>query len=565
MKLKEQEKILLMVSPFLTPLCPPVGISCLKSFLQREGYQVKTVDLQVNIKMREISYQYFDTLKRFIPETKRGHFFNIGLDVMWNHFMAHLKSNDQERLLQTVKILVQKNFLMEISTEQGNQLINLVNYFYQEYKKILLNLYCREKPTILGLSTYKGTLASSLYALKLMKEINSDVVTFMGGPIFSQHLYPDTPNYHRFIKEAVYIDKVFIGEGEQLLLKYLNNELSIGQKVFTLEDIDNHLLNLDTLELPDYTDFNLAEYPMLPAYTSRGCVKKCSFCAETLYWKKYRCKNIEKIVHEFSMLYKKYGRRLFMLTDCLINPIASKLSQGIIDRNLPFYWDVYLRVDERVSNPEYTFLWRRGGFYRGRLGVESGSQKILDLMDKGITIEQIKKSLISLAEAGIKTSTYWVAGHPGETEDDFQKTLDLVEELQDVIYEAECDPFRYYFTGQVSADYWASQFGNQVLYPEEMTDLLLVQTWELKSVPSREIGYERACRFREHCKKLGISNPYTVSEIHEADRRWTKLQKNAVPSILDLNNGNVSLEEKNSIRRQIKAKVLARDDVEFAF
>jgi radical SAM superfamily enzyme YgiQ (UPF0313 family) len=78
-------------------------------------------------------------------------------------------------------------------------------------------------------------------------------------------------------------------------------------------------------------------------------------------------------------------------------------------------------------------LWRRGGFYRARLGIESGSPKILQKMGKNTTIDQIKKALSNLAYARIKTTTYWIVGYPGETEEDFLKTLTLIKELQNEI------------------------------------------------------------------------------------------------------------------------------------
>jgi radical SAM superfamily enzyme YgiQ (UPF0313 family) len=221
-----------------------------------------------------------------------------------------------------------------------------------------------------------------------------------------------------------------------------------------------------------------------------------------------------------------------VLTDCLINPVVTDLAKELIRRGLKVYWDVTLKVDRKTCDPEYTMLWRRGGFYRARLGIESGSQQLLNIIDKKITIQQIKKSLINIASAGIKTTAYLIAGHPGETEEDFQKTLDLVEELQDYIYEVECDPFRFYYTGQVNTGIWNNK---RLLYPEDDTNMMLIQTWILDEYPPRQVIYERGCRLKAHCKKLGIPNPYSVREIHEADQRWKRLHKNAVPALWELN------------------------------
>lgn len=526
------KKIVLMTMPFLTPLIPPLGISCLKSYLQKNGYPVKTIDAMAEIPVRQLCYLYFNTLESYIPEIKKGHFFNVGLDVLFNHYMAHFNHTDESKYLQLVKLLVYRNFYVHIDDKQVRELNKIVADFFQELEKFLIERIGEEKPAFLGLSVYKGTLAASLFAAKLVKKIWPGIETAMGGTIFSQDLFPGTPNFNVFLERAPYIDKIFIGESEELFLQYLSGNLP-DQRVYTLKDIKNRLIDLDSLDIPDYSDFDLSAYPLLPSYTSRGCIYRCSFCAETVFWKQYHRKSVEKVIEDFTRLSRQFGKNLFVLTDCLINPLVTELSEDLIRRKLEIYWDVYIKVDEHTCDPSYTRLWRQGGFYRARLGIESGSQRMLNIIDKKITLRQIKESLTSLASAGIKTTTYWIAGHPGETEQDFQQTLDLLEELQDYIFEAECDPFRFFYKGQVNtnADIWNNK---RLLYPEDDTNMLLTQTWVLDEYPAREVIYERECRFKEHCKKLGIPNPYSIGEIVEADQRWQHLHKNAVPPLLAL-------------------------------
>ncbi|MFC2155234.1 radical SAM protein [Acidobacteriota bacterium] len=128
-----------------------------------------------------------------------------------------------------------------------------------------------------------------------------------------------------------------------------------------------------------------------------------------------------------------------------------------------------------MCSDENTLLWRKGGFYRARIGVESGSQRILDLMGKHINIAQVKTALTSLAAAGIKTTTYWIIKYPGETKEDFRETLDLLEELRDVIYKTNCNPFWYFLTGQPASEEWA-QNRPMPLYSEKERESLLIQT-----------------------------------------------------------------------------------------
>jgi radical SAM superfamily enzyme YgiQ (UPF0313 family) len=177
-----------------------------------------------------------------------------------------------------------------------------------------------------------------------------------------------------------------------------------------------------------------------------------------------------------------------------------------------------------------------GGFYRARLGFESGSERILRLMHKKISPDRIRRALTALANAGIKTTTYWVICYPGETESDFQETLRLLCEPKDVIYEADWHPFHSFPFGRVSSRQWARTFGIETVYPEAFSDALVTQTWRLKTDPPREEVYERLNRFGGTCAELKIPNPYSLLEIFQADKRREKLHPQAGPNILELRN-----------------------------
>ena len=559
-----REKILLLVMPYMAPLCPPMGMSCLKSYLGKHGYDVTAVDVMAELAIKEAAYKYLDTLKTFIPLFRQAFFFNVGIDALKNHFMAYINYTDRKKYIELVKTIVYQNYYVRLDDDQAAELHRVVENLFAKVEKYLLYLLQREKPTIVGISVYRGTLASSLFAFRLIKEKYSHIKTVMGGAIFSQELIPNTPNFELFLQRAQYIDKIIIGEGESLFLKLLKGELPENKRVYTLEDINDEIVDLDAVDLPDFSDFDLTKYPIIPSYTSRGCVYHCSFCTEASFWKRYRKKEVKKIADELTVMRQKYNRKLFVLTDCLINPVVTELANEMIARDLNIYWDVYIRVDKHVCDPEYTLLWRRGGFYRARIGIETGSQRVLDLMDKKITIEQSKAAIASLAAAGIKATTYWAVGHPGETEEDFLQTLDFLTEMQDEIYEAEADPFRYFYAGQGSSNFWAEEYGNSPVYPEEATDMLLVQTWTLNTEPDRQEIYDRLCRFKDHCRKLGITNLDSVSEIYNSDERWKRLHQNAVPSFIELNEKQY-VEENKNVTPLLSIRDTSVEQVDFAF
>jgi radical SAM superfamily enzyme YgiQ (UPF0313 family) len=554
------EKILLVLPPFWDPQIPPVGISCLKSYLKRHYFHVTTVDANIESQFREILKEYFEMLKTFIPEDKGRHMYNIGHDVLRRHMMAHLNYENEEKYIELTKTLIFQIFFEEVTKEHVIELNNLLTTFYSRLEMYILDMLARENPTVFGLSVYGSTLPASLFAFKLAKEKNPTVMTVMGGGIFSGELALHSPDFEFFLEKTPYIDKIIVGEGELLFHKLLKGELPESQKVFTLDDIDGETLDIQRVEIPDFSDFNLQHYAQMASYTSRSCPFQCSFCVETTHWGKFRRKSAPQIVDELVKLYNQYKYQLFFMCDSLLNPVVTDLAKEFVQSDMSLYWGGYLRVDKHACDIENTLLWRRGGFYRARLGVESGSQRILDAMGKHITVQQIKDSISSLAYAGIKTTTYWVIGYPGETEIDFQETLDVIEEFKDDIYEADCNPFWFFLTGQVKSEDWRIKNDYMLLYPEYARDLLLIQTWILKGEPSRQDTYQRVTRFIQHCKELGIPNPYSLYEIDLADERWKKLHKNAVPSLVELIDPDAYITECKHAHKFSLAHNLLQDD-----
>ena len=392
----------------------------------------------------------------------------------------------------------------------------------------------------------------------------------MGGGIFADSHMKGSPNFDRLLDVSKgVIDNIFIGEGELPLLKYLRGELPYEQRVYTVDDVGGRVLDLKNALPPDLSDLNIRKYSHLPGTASFSCKYKCSFCNDVKFRGKYRKRDIGEAVDEMVGLYRMVelnnvntGHQLFFMTDSLMNPILMEMSQELIKKNVSLYYDGYYKVDDMAVEAENTLLWRKSGLYRVRLGVESGSQKVLDLMRKGITVEQIRGAVKGFALAGIKTTTYWVIGHPGESEEDFQMTLDLVEELKNSIYQAECNPFLYHYSGQNSSDQWQDK--RELLYPEDARDMLVFDSWTLDMEPVREVAYERMHRFVNHCKKLGIPNPYTFKEIFDADRRWKKLQKFAVPSLDEF--GEMGGDEiKDNVNKRMFAGKYRQDDGDFNF
>jgi radical SAM superfamily enzyme YgiQ (UPF0313 family) len=561
----KNERVLLMLLPFWDPQVPPLGISCLKSWLNQQQYEVKLADANVEAPFREIRDSYYQLLEQHVPAEWREHLRNIGHDVLRNHMTAHLRFTDEKAYRKLLRDIIFKTFFTRFTTAQIRELEDLIVLFYQRLESYMKEWLEQEKPTVLGLSVYSGTIAASLFAFKLAKEMYPSILTVMGGGIFSGELAVGSPNFEFFLEQTPYLDKILVGEGEVLFSRLLSGQLTPGQRVFTREDLRGEALDLTAVSIPDFSDFDLRFYPGLAAYTSRSCPFQCSFCVETVYWGKYRKKSGEHIATELQQLHETYGGQLFVMCDSLLNPVITELARAMLHREISLYWDGYLRADPAVGDRENTLLWRRGGFYRARLGLESGSEQILKSMGKKISLDQVKQAVSSLAHAGIKTTTMWVIGYPGESEADFQKTLDLIEELRDDIYEADCNPFWYFLTGQVNSPGWARKNKSLLLYPETAKEMLLLQTWILDGEPSRQETFRRVNRFAAHLRKMEIPNPYTLQDFYRADERWKKLHKHAVPPLVELTDRDHYIDENLGINPLLTAENPLHRESEFEF
>ncbi|MCP4220450.1 MAG: hypothetical protein GY765_37815, partial [bacterium] len=268
---KENKKILLVLLPYWTGLIPPLGISCLKSYLRGHGYEVKTADANIERRFRDIYATYFAELKQMIPPKKQGNFYNIGNDVLRNHMMAHMNRSsagvgnrqaceEKGAYTEVVKELVFRTFFTAVSAGQVERLDTLIADFYNALETYMAELLDTEQPDVLGVSVYNGTLPASMYAFRMAKQRRPRMLTVMGGGVFADQLSPGpshaagsacdvgSPNFDAFLDAAPYIDKIIVGEGEQMFLKLLRGELPEDQRVFRLQDIGFELLNLETVD-----------------------------------------------------------------------------------------------------------------------------------------------------------------------------------------------------------------------------------------------------------------------------------------------------------------------------
>ncbi len=537
MQKEKPYKVKLSIMPFWSPLTPPMGIACLKSYLEQNGYSVRTKDYNAISSLFDFGGRYIALMKSYTPIDRMGNIAMVGYDVLMAHLIAYnnredFSLNDYHEL---VRQLILNNFFYESSDEAIENLCELVEQFYALLAEYLINDIKERDFDVYGISCYSLTLGPSIFAFKFVKKHFPEVKTVMGGGIFADQFNSNSLELETFAQKATYIDYFLLGEGEIILLNLLESNFQDVPRII-VSDKTVKKVCLDDTTLPDFSDFDMNSYPQLVAYSSRSCPFQCGFCSETVQWGKYRNKREEKVVFELRSLTKKYGKNIIVLTDSLLNPNIDKLADALLE--VPpeerFYWDTYLRVCDMAEDMEKVKKWRKAGLYRVRLGIESGSQHVLDLMDKRITIEKIKSNLQNLADAGLKISTFWVVGFPGETKEDFHETLDFLREIKDNLYEVDPHPFYFYPSGQVDSESWEKIYGYESIYEDKYNDMLMCTYYKLNCQPCREEIYRRLELFRERCEECNIPNPYSLIDIYHADKRWKKLHKAAVPLLNDL-------------------------------
>ncbi|MGB9631260.1 MAG: B12-binding domain-containing radical SAM protein, partial [Candidatus Methanodesulfokora sp.] len=190
--------------------------------------------------------------------------------------------------------------------------------------------------------------------------------------------------------------------------------------------------NLDEIPIPAYDllPMHLYRFESLrfgTIITSRGCPFNCIFCSSSLqFGKRWRAHSKERVIEELRILHQDYGvREVEFLDDTftLDRRRAREISREIVREGLDISWTASSRVN--TFDLETGREMKRAGAHTIYFGIESGSQKILDLIGKGITVEQSISAVKSAKKAKLRALGSFIIGFPEETEDDIRRTIDF--------------------------------------------------------------------------------------------------------------------------------------------
>lgn len=513
----EGSRILLLLPPFYTPYTPPLGISVVKSYIEQQGFRVKCFDFNTVPHIWVSHHKYFEVLQHARGLTPQHGYTNLWY-ILQAHMMAQLNGLDAQGCL---KLLTQvlPIYDLEPAPEILNALLPIVEGLFADLEQTLLSECDIASFAVVGTSTYSTSLGPSLHILKRVKELAPETVTLMGGGVFADDLASGSDNLETLLREYDFVDHIVMGEGEVLFNELLRGRLR-HKRVLARTDLQVPLLDMKDVMIPDYTDFHMPNYLHLCIEGARSCPFQCKFCSETVQWGDYRKKPAGVLAEQMIRLVEDYGNKTFFMGDSLMNPYIEELSKSLLERNADVLYDGYLRADRIATDRVRTKRWAKSGCVRTRLGIESASAKVLTAMKKETTPEGISKAIKTLASAGIRVTTLWIVGFPGETEEDFQETLDFIREHHRFIYELDVHYYYYYPYGQV----WSRLHKCYPLYPPGVIEYVKFQQWEIEDCdPPRDVKFDRLRRINDLATEVGIPNLHTLGARYRAEERWQLL------------------------------------------
>jgi radical SAM superfamily enzyme YgiQ (UPF0313 family) len=201
----------------------------------------------------------------------------------------------------------------------------------------------------------------------------------------------------------------------------------------------NFIENLDSLPIPSRELIDMKKYsahlktqntPATTIMTSRGCPFQCIYCSKPITGSKLRSVSPENVIKEIEHLINNYGIKEIIFYDdsfTLDRERAIKICDLIIQKNIRIKWQCETRVN--LVDEGLLKKMKQAGCATIAYGIESGSNRVLNILKKGITTEQIKTAVGMTKKAGIQTIGYFMLGIPGETEKEITQTINFAKSL----------------------------------------------------------------------------------------------------------------------------------------
>lgn len=300
--------------------------------------------------------------------------------------------------------------------------------------KSVLNLF---QPDVVGITSITTKFGSVLRTANIVKKWRSNCWVIAGGPHAT--LLPDQ------VMSCNDIDIVVRGEGEETFPELMsaidsNSRLdSIAGISFRANNSIVHnpdrppILILDNINMParhlliNKTNYSSEDMGVIMA--SRGCPFNCSYCCH-IWGKKVRARSVDSVISEILFVQKEYGTKQFDFKDDSFTVNRNRtieLCRQIISKGININWGCTTRAD--LLDEELLFNMKAAGCNIVKIGIETGSERILKETSKGVTFEDMKKAANLLNRHKIFWSAYFMMGLPTETEMDIDKTYQFMKDI----------------------------------------------------------------------------------------------------------------------------------------
>lgn len=303
----------------------------------------------------------------------------------------------------------------------------------------------KEKPKIAGISILSGPcLSDAVEKAELIKKLHPKIKIIFGG--IHTTIFPSD------VLTKPYVDYIVMNEGELPLLelaeyllrgkgdlkKIKNLGYKVKKKLF-LNPI-RPFIDLNTMPLPAWDLLPIEKYihrkfysnRVLTLHTSRGCPWSCAYCYnQAVNFRRWRGMSAEKIIEQIEFLQKNYGIKGFQFYDDEFDANPQRVidfCQLLLKRGVKIKWGHYSRTN--VADRGRYSLEKKAGCEFVEFGVESGSPRLLKVIQKQQTVANIKNAFKLCREVGLKAGAMFMIGLPTETKKEIEMTVKLVNSLR---------------------------------------------------------------------------------------------------------------------------------------
>jgi hypothetical protein len=416
--------LLLIYPPVVKPCEPPAGLARLGGALKAHGIQSVLLDANLEGFLSLIDSQIVSTTGED-PWTRRAvKNRNLNKDLLKNSDL-YSRPDHYRRAVHDLNRLVSlsgsaSGIQIGFSNYEDRMLSPLKSWdligaaespernpFYIYFRRRLTDLLEKNNFSWIGLSVNFLSQALTAFAMiGFLKKENPNLKILLGGGLITS--WAGRFDLHDLFRGLV--DEVVAGDGEAPLVALCGNSARCGE-AYT----------------PQYSAFPWQDYfspgPILPYSASGGCYwRKCEFCPEKAEQNEYRPVSAEKVISDLASLEDLIKPSLIHFLD---NAISPHLMRAMIRHHRGTPWYGFTRSSSDLTDPEFCRALNRSGCTMLQIGIESGDQRVLDDLDKGIDLGMASQVLKNLKEVGIATYVYLLFGTPPENEESARKTLEF--------------------------------------------------------------------------------------------------------------------------------------------